>query len=86
VYKKILVSLLAVFAIVSYGNTYAHGGGGGGGSYTFDKKDNTVDQEAMKKSAEEQHARESWDDFMKAVKEQETKTNSDKKPGNHSSQ
>lgn len=79
--KKLLILLLAVFAVASYENTYAHGGGGSDRSYTFDKSDNTIDQEARKKAAEKQAASENWGDFMTAIKEQETKPDAGKDSG-----
>lgn len=82
-HKNLLVSLLAVFAIASYENTYAHGAGGGDRSYKFDKSDNTVDQETRNKVAAEQKAREHWDGFMKAIKDQEKETDANKKSGNN---
>ena len=79
--KKILISLLAVFVIASYENAYAHGIGGGDRSYKFDNSDNTADQEASKKAAEEQEASENWDDFMSAINKQTNRTDASVKSG-----
>jgi len=75
--KKLLISVLVIFSTAFYENAYAHGGGGSDRSYKFDKNNNTAAHEARKKSAEEQKSRESWDNFMKSIKEQETKNNTD---------
>jgi hypothetical protein len=68
--KKLLVSLLVILTIASYQNLYAH-----------DENRGIEKREAERKGVEEQEARENWDDFMNAIKKQETKTNADSEPG-----
>lgn len=70
--KRFLVSLLAVFSITCHQNLYAH-----------NVKQDSENTEIKRKTAEEQQDRENWDDFMKAINDQEVKNNSDKEPGSH---
>lgn len=75
--KKTLVALLTALTLVSYQNLYAH-----------NENHDSEKREAERKTAEKQEAREDWNDFMSAIKKQETKASADKESsaGNTSSQ
>ncbi len=80
--NKVYLSALLVFSAVFFSqSSYAHGAGGGDRSYTFEKDDHRINREAEKKSLEKKQDKESWDDFMNAVHEQEE--NVDTKKDNH---
>jgi len=76
--NKILpVSLLLILNIACYQNSFAHGGGS---SYKFDKEDNSVDHEAVKKADEEKEAQDDWGTFMNSIDKQTKKAENSSEP------
>ncbi|GMR01066.1 MAG: hypothetical protein BMS9Abin19_0418 [Gammaproteobacteria bacterium] len=72
--KKYLVSWLAILTIAACQNLYAHNADPG-----IEKR------EDERKETREQEARETWDDFMSAIKEQEAKADAGKESGQENS-
>ena len=77
-YKIFLASLLTISSIAWSQYLYAHN--------ENPERENTETRHDAENAKEKQQDRENWDDFMKAVKEQETKSNTDKEHSNPSSQ
>ena len=67
-HNKQLIIILPIFSFLFLQNAYAHNDKSGS------NKSNIEVREAEIKVVEEQKDRENWDDFMKAIKSQETKS------------